>query len=316
MHLLPPRKSSLRPLGRRAFLRDGSLLLALACPTPLSRHVVACGLLEAAGKPDAPVAARIGLLTDLHYADKAPAGSRHYRESLTKVSEAKHAFHSQSIGCLIELGDLIDAADSVETELEYLRRIERELASISEQRHYVLGNHCVTTLSKPEFLREVGQEQAHASFVTGGTRCILLDACFRSDSVAYDRGNFQWTDTFIPETQLAWLERELAGSDEPVLVFVHQRLDVADAHGIKNAPQVRQILERSGKVQAVFQGHSHNNDYKEIGGIHYTTLVAMVEGSGPESSGYSVLNLRTDGLLELEGFRRQRNYSWPTRAAN
>jgi alkaline phosphatase len=63
-------------------------------------------------------------------------------------------------------------------------------------------------------------------------------------------------------------------------------------------------------VQAVFQGHSHKNDYREIAGIHYCTLRAMVEGSGPENSGASVLTLRPDGSLVLNGFRQQTSYEW------
>ena len=35
---------------------------------------------------------RIGLLTDLHYADKKPAGTRYYRETLDKLAEAAERF--------------------------------------------------------------------------------------------------------------------------------------------------------------------------------------------------------------------------------
>ena len=63
-------------------------------------------------------------------------------------------------------------------------------------------------------------------------------------------------------------------------------------------------------MQAVFQGHSHKNDLKEIGGIHYCTLVAMVEGSGDEHNGYSLLSLAGDGTMEITGFRKQRGYRW------
>ena len=34
----------------------------------------------------------IGLVTDLHYADKPPAGTRHYRETLAKLAEAAEQF--------------------------------------------------------------------------------------------------------------------------------------------------------------------------------------------------------------------------------
>ena len=70
-----------------------------------------------------------------------------------------------------------------------------------------------------------------------------------------------------------------------VIVFAHQRLDVSNNHGVKTNSQVRSVLESSGKVLAVFQGHSHQNDVNEIGGIHYCTLVAMVEGSGKKTVG-------------------------------
>ena len=62
-------------LGRRAFLKHGTLLLAAA------------GLDSAAApalfaQDGIKQTLRIGLVTDLHYADKPPAGSRHYRETL------------------------------------------------------------------------------------------------------------------------------------------------------------------------------------------------------------------------------------------
>ena len=79
---------------------------------------------------------------------------------------------------------------------------------------------------------------------------------------------------------------------------------------MKNNADVRKVFESSGKVLAVFQGHSHKNDLNEIGGIHYCTLVAMVEGSGAANSGYSMMSLAGDGTIAIEGFRKQSNYGW------
>ena len=78
------------------------------------------------------------------------------------------------------------------------------------------------------------------------------------------------TPTF-PAEEVDWLTADLKATDKKVVVFAHQRLDVANDYGVKNAAEVRKVLEGSGKVLAVFQGHSHKNDYKEIGGIHYCT---------------------------------------------
>lgn len=108
-----------------------------------------------------------------------------------------------------------------------------------------------------------------------------------------------------------WLEADLKEADGPVVVFAHQRLDVSNNHGVRNAAAVRRVLERSGKVRAVLQGHSHRNDLEEIGGIHYCTLVAMVEGAREEDNGYSIVDVHENGTIRLTGFRKQEDRQWP-----
>jgi predicted phosphodiesterase len=288
-----------RNVGRRAFIRGGMLVFA---STTLGHR----SLMAAQNNP----ALKIGLITDLHHADKPPAGSRHYRETLGKFSEASEKFVAEQADFVVELGDLIDAADSVETELRYLNTIDREYSAVSKDRHYVLGNHCVDTLKKEEFLGAVGQQNSYYSFDRSGFHFVVLDSCFRGDGKPYERKNFKWTDANIPPAELEWLKADLAETDNSVIVFAHQRLDVSNHHGVRNCQAVRAILESSGKVLTVFQGHSHQNDLKQIGGIHYCTLVAMIEGSGPENNGYSMLSISTDGTLSLNGFRKQNNHTW------
>lgn len=285
-------------LGRRAFLQHGTLLLTAAA-------------LESAPLfADEKNALRVGLVTDLHHADKPPAGTRHYRESAQKLAEAGEHFQQFKVDFVVELGDLIDAADSVETEQNYLTTINKQFAAISKDRHYVLGNHCVDTLKKEEFLGGVEQERSYYSFDRNGIHFVVLDACFRNDGQPYGRKNSKWNDANIPAAELEWLEGDLKANDKPVIVFAHQRLDVSTDHGVKNCPEVRRLLEASGKVRVVFQGHSHQNDLKDIAGIHYLTLVAMVEGSGVENNGYSVMEIATNGNIGIKGFRKQKTHEW------
>ena len=293
---------------RRVFLRDGSLLMlsgAVGLGLPGRREA----------ERQAPAAdeaiARFALITDLHYADKDPAGTRHYRETIGKLTEAAKQFAVEKPNFVAALGDLIDAADKVETELGYLQRITAEMDKINLPKHYVLGNHCVDTLTKQEFLDGVGQEKSYYSFDQGGVHFVVLDACFRSDGVAYQRKNFEWTDPNIEKREVEWLKQDLADSNKPTIVLVHQRLDVTGPYGIKNAAKVRQVLEDSGQVLAVFQGHSHENEHRLIEGIHYCTLVAMVEGSFQASNGFSVASVFADGTIQLSGFRQQDSYRWP-----
>ena len=287
-------------LGRRAFLQNGTLMLTAAATADASS-------LFADERKDG---LRVGLITDLHYADKPPAGTRHYRETLGKLAEAAAQFEKDALSFVVELGDLIDAADSVETEQRYLKAINREFSAISKDRHYVLGNHCVDTLTKAEFLDGVEQKQSYYSFDRGNFHFVVLDACFRKDGEPYGRKNSKWNDANISVAEVEWLQADLKATSKKTVIFAHQRLDVSTDHGVKNCPEVRRIFEESGKVLAVFQGHSHQNDLKDINGIHYCTLVAMVEGSGAENNGYSVMEIAPSGTIRLTGFRKQKAYDW------
>ena len=298
MNTSPSEKKS-----RRMFVSNGTLVLAAAAGLGLQKSIPAAN-----ASPS--VSLRIGLITDLHHADKPAAGSRFYRETIAKLNSAAEEFQKSGLDFVVEMGDLIDAAESVETELSYLRTINREFSKLSSDRHYVLGNHCVETLTKAEFLQEVGQKESYYSFDRAGFHFIVLDACFRNDGVPYGRKNSKWNDANIPPAELEWLREDLQSTNLPTIVFVHQRLDVTTDHGVKNCVDVRDVLKNSGHVLAAFQGHSHQNDLKDIDGIHYCTLVAIVEGSGLENSGASLLELHDDGTIHLTGFRKQQTYDW------
>ena len=159
----------------------------------------------------------------------------------------------------------------------------------------MLGNHCVYSLTKGEFLKVVGQEKTYYAFDSRQHHYIVLDACYRDDGQPYGRKNFDWTNSSIPTEELKWLQDDLAKSDRPTIVFVHQRLDVGDSYGVKNAAAVRETFERSGNVLAVFQGHNHINDYRDINRIHYVTVHAMVEGAGEDDNAYASVEVLRQG---------------------
>lgn len=293
-------------LGRRAFLKNGSLFLA-GLSSSTTRLVSVCA--EESSKRGA---VRAGLVTDLHYADKPAIGSRHYRETIPKLKEVVTRFKSEQPDFVVFHGDLIDSADSLEKEKGHLKTVVKAISAMPFPKHYVLGNHCVHLLKKSEFLKGVKQKASFYSFDKNGFHFVVLDSCFKSDGTPYGRRNFKWTDANIPEHELQWLQTDLKQAVCPTIVFAHQPLDLkdTDSHAVKNSSAVRNILEHSGKVTAVFQGHSHRNKYSEIGGIHYCTMVAMVEGSGLQNNGYSTLNIFNDGSITLKGFRKQNDYRW------
>ncbi len=258
-----------------------------------------------------PPVARLGIVTDVHYAEKPTVGTREYRASLSKLTEAVDLWRSQGVDAAIELGDLVDASPTVEREMADLRRVLEVFKPLKVPRYCVLGNHCVDTLTKPQFLEAWGAKESWYSFALNGYRGIVLDSAFSSDGQPYGGRDFDWRGAYVPPDQLDWLRAELARDSQPAIVFIHHRLDTEDHYSASNAAAVRTALEASGKVLAVFQGHQHVNDHRQIGGIHYCALRSMVDGAPPESSAYGVLNLYSGGRIYLHGYRLMTSRNLP-----
>ncbi len=291
-------------LSRRDFLK-ASLILGLG----QSLFNLNCSVLQTV---------RFGVATDSHYADRKPAGTRFYRDSLAKLSECVDLMNREKPDFLIELGDYKDQdPQPVEQRtLSYLQTIERVFRQFNGPTYHVLGNHDMDSLAKQQVLTNIVNtgippDQSYYSFDVQGFRFIVLDACFSADGTPYDHGQFNWKDANVPAQELDWLQTQLSDTDQPVVVFVHQLLDDADdQYCVRNAAQVRTLLERSGKTLAVFQGHYHAGRYKKINNIHYITLEAMVEGQGPENNRYYIVEIKKPEI-KITGFRKAPNMVLP-----
>jgi hypothetical protein len=243
---------------------------------------------------------RFGVITDLHHAERPNTSSRYYRSALAKTDLFITAMNAARPDFILELGDFKDQDDPAvkEKTLQYLTAVESHFAAFQGPRYHVLGNHDLDSISKAEFQARVvntGIDPAatYYSFDKGGFHFVVLDGNFKADGTAYDSGNYTWQDANIPAAQRDWLARDLAAHREPTVVFVHQRLDLADTAdaNIKQGSQVRKILEDSRQVLAVFSGHDHPGAYKQINGIHYLTLYGTIEGGTDPvaGNGYSIV---------------------------
>ncbi len=289
---------------RRRFLQSGSVLLAL----PLWSNALGLAAEEKPAEdktlPPTPHL-RIALLTDIHYADREPRINRYYRESLDKLAVFVIQCQLLKPDFAVELGDMIDSSRQVDDDRKLLQTINAAFQKSATERHYILGNHCVETLTKQEFLDAVGQKDSYYSFDKKGYHFIVLDACFRKDGVPYERNNFVWTDSAISKEELDWLREDLRKSSLPTIVFTHQCLDVGDQYGVSNAEAVRKILEEFGQVKLVLQGHFHRGRQQTLGGIPYGTLSAVVEGTGQANNAFAFLDIHADGRMVMMGYYKQ-----------
>ncbi|HGE72780.1 TPA: alkaline phosphatase [Candidatus Poribacteria bacterium] len=252
----------------------------------------------------------IGILTDVHYAERDTIWSRYFRDSLSKVRSAISFFNQANPDFCVYLGDNIDKGPTREIELEYLMLIKSEYAKFNGIGHYVIGNHDLASFSKEQFLKICGSREKYYSFDYGPFHFIILDGCYNQDESDYDSGNFDWRYAYIPKIEQEWLIKDLQNSEKKAIIFVHQRLDDDNGlHGIGNSKTIRQILEDSGKVIAVFQGHDHFGAQNYINDINYFTFQAVVEGQGLENNSYSLIHIWNDGTIKIEGFGKQNNFS-------
>lgn len=254
---------------------------------------------------------RFGIVTDCHYADADAQGTRFYRESLDKLSECVALMNTERVDFLIELGDFKDQdkTPAEQNTLSYLQAAEKAFRKFNGPTYHVLGNHDMDSISKIQFLKRVdntniNSNRSYYSFDSNGLHFIVLDANYRANGVDYENGNFDWTDANIPSHEIDWLRQDLSAAHGAVIVFIHQLLDGTGSVYVKNAEQVRQVLETSGKVLAVFQGHHHPGSYSNIAGIHYYTLKALVEGHGPENNSYAIAEVHPDNSIIVTGYRK------------
>lgn len=267
-------------------------------------------------------AIKFGIVTDIHYANAQPANNRYYKESLDKLDECIQVMNDEQVDFLIELGDFKDSGsppDEKET-LAFLERIEQTFNRFNGPCYHVLGNHDEDIISKKQFLSRITngnfpEAENYYSFEKNSFQFITLDANFTSKGISYNHGNFDWKDTYIPNDQLQWLSEKLRNSNLPTIIFIHQRLDSfqsVSSYSVKNADEVRKILEESGNVLAVFQGHYHPGAMNEINNIYYYTLRGMIEGSGPENNSYAIVEIRQNFnkelTIDIKGYRKASSY--------
>ena len=99
-HKIPnPTKPTKGRVTRRTFLKYSGTLLAGCALSTRPGH---------AGGTEPKLRIRFGMVTDSHYADRAPKGTRYYQESLAKMRDCVDLMNQEKVAFLIELGDFKD----------------------------------------------------------------------------------------------------------------------------------------------------------------------------------------------------------------
>lgn len=271
-----------------------------------------------------PALLKIGVIADVHVHDTdSPVEGKvmsNYAERITTFVNEMNGWPADAV---IQLGDLVNGAFVMGGALGDPTRISgfldeaiALLSGLESPLYHVLGNHDMYDLSKPEVLVALGLEIGYYSFDLGGFHFAVLDAEYNPDGTDYDHV-FMRVKGFIPPLQLDWLVADLAATNLPTIICVHQPLDadfeaLAGGPSIANNKDVQHVLSESGVVIAVLQGHDHENRYTEIDGIHFITFAAMVDHTEPGPPTYAQMMLDPEArMITIEGFGLQENWELP-----
>lgn len=238
-----------------------------------------------------------GVFTDLHYSDRDNDGTRFFQQSLAKLKLCVDYFLERQVDFMVCLGDLIDCDTEAGGRGARLDDLGAVIKNARIPFHLVLGNHDVAAGPYRELLRKFAAEPmeqtgpaagaGYRSFELGGLHFVILDTNYSKDGLHYESNTIKWDSLHIDRVQLEWLETDLRLSRLPAVVLTHGNLDFRsrgqglDPHIVKNYLEAQDILERSGKVGLVLQGHCHAGACSRQRGIPFVTLRALVDSAGP-----------------------------------
>lgn len=264
---------------------------------------------------------RIGIATDSHYAERGPTGTRFYRGALDKMQEFVRVMNKEKVDFVVHLGDFKDEDKTKDEKrtLGYLRKIEAVYSGFEGPRYHCVGNHDVDSITKAQFLDTIEntgipKDKSYYSFDHKGLHIVVLDANYNKDGTdQFYLEGANWQDTNLTKPQLDWLEEDLKKTKKATLVFCHHPLFEFHRDGhkfhINEYRKAQRLLERSGKVLAVLQGHVHEEKHSSINGIHYITQNGMVDYQGLENNSFSVLEIQ-DNAMKLHGYRRAKDINF------
>jgi len=111
----------------------------------------------------------------------------------------------------------------------------------------------------------------------------------------------------VSQTQLAWLDKELAASDtakQPAIVCGHHPLLPEGGHQAWNNRDILKVIGSHPCVRAWFCGHNHAGSEATDKGIPCITFKSMLHKPGVTA--YSAIRLYQD-RLEIEGRGREKS---------
>ncbi|MCI9434651.1 MAG: hypothetical protein HFI86_05220 [Bacilli bacterium] len=247
---------------------------------------------------------KLCVFSDIHYIKEKPNWS--VNQKLTEYAEE---FVSKIVDKVnneikpdicIHLGDMIQASQSEEIDIQNIKYIWQKLNNFSVPFYTLLGNHELKNVqSNKEILKIIGYSEATFSFDINGYHLLFLgtDVNFT---------DYKYRTQYLSDRDLKWIENDLKiNVDKKTIVFSHFGIAEDDMKGnfwfendiesgmIRNREYLKKMLVNHKNLIGVFVGHQHWTKKIEEAGINYYMVGSLVE------------NINSDGIpdgvfLEIE----------------
>ncbi|MCU0780296.1 MAG: metallophosphoesterase, partial [Akkermansiaceae bacterium] len=201
------------------------------------------------GDPDQPpLTLEFGVITDVHFG--------YFPNAAAYLTEFIGDMHAWDPDFIIQLGDFCRPEAASNNFMAIYN-------SWPGPRYHVIGNHerdgGYTFQQAAGFW---GMPARYHTFDQGPVRGIVMDG-------NEPGGSGTGYAAFVSPVQQNWLAQQLAATDRPVIIFIHQPVEF-----LENGSQVRAIIEaaeaaRPGTVIAVVSGHLHRDYARVINNIPY-----------------------------------------------
>ncbi len=182
-----------------------------------------------------------------------------------------------NVDFLMFTGDLIDKPYEIE-----LQAVLPHVKKLKYPWYFAFGNHdtCVGGyLTKSLYLNILRKNNSNFTFTTPyysfipkqGFKVIVLDSIIDDEITS---------NGFIDKEQVAWLDAELKKSQkEVVLIFMHVPLIepfASSGHMMRNADEVRKVIEKYKNPIGVFTGHYHATKVTQVNNVLYVSSPSLV----------------------------------------
>lgn len=266
---------------------------------------------------------KVGIISDVQYADIDNQGTRHYRASVEKFSEAVRKFIDTDVDFIVILGDFID------NDFTSYKPLMRIIRGIKIPVYFVLGNHdfSVREGRKHKVPELLNVNPGYYSLTRYNWRFIFLDGTdistfsrskkdpesLRAQSIldslekAGAPNAHSWNGG-IGKTQMEWLEQEIGNShkeNQNIILFCHFPIYPENqSENLWNADEIRNIVESHNGKMVFMNGHTHRSNYCLNNGVHYVSLRGMVE---MDENSFATAEIYTDSI-SIKGYGAEKDF--------